>query len=370
MERMFKWRFILPAVFLFFCFVQNSFAAEDSSGRLVSPELLEHANLKILWENELPIKKTESLERLLILGKCIYAISNRNYMVSLNRENKDMIFGRVVTPAGLPVTGLKLYSGELLTTVGSKIILINPESGTEHKTKDVGFGIVCPAAHNRDYFYLSGVDNRLHILRMEDMVQFFEVSAENESMITSIVADESSVIFATAGGNVISIAPDKPMKFWQFDAAGSIAGPIVRDGMSLFFASEDTNVYRLDMFGMPEKAQLIWKYQTDGVLDKAPRVTYRVVYQYIRGKGVTAIDRVNGKFLWSVPGGLELLAEANNKAYVITKYKTLVVMDNLIAKKLYSVNFAGVSRYTTNVEDSKIYVADRRGRIACLQPIK
>ncbi len=349
---------------------ENNFAAEDSSQRLVSPKLLEHANLKILWENKLPIKKAESLKQLLILGNRVYAISDRNYTVSLNRENGNMIFGRIVTPDGLPVAGLKLYDDGLISIAGTKLIEIDPESGAQLKAVDVGFSIVCPAARNSSYFYLSGIDRRLHILRAEDKVQIFEVAAENESMITSIIADENSVIFATAAGNVISIMPNKPRRLWQFDAAGGIAGPITKDGISLFFASKDTNVYRVDIVGLPLRKQLAWKYQTAGILDKAPRVTRGIVYQHVPGKGVTAIDKGDGTPLWSVPGGVDLLAEAKDKAYVITKNRTLVVMDNVSAKRLYSVNFAQVSRYAANITDSKIYIADEQGRIACLQPVE
>ncbi len=391
MERMLKSRFVLLASLLVLCVVQsygllaeNSFAAQGGSPaasrraskprrdgqRLVSPKLLEHANLEILWENKLPIKEAESLEQLLIFGNRIYAISDRNYTVSLNRENGKMIFGRVVAPDGLPIEGLKLYGDELISIVGTKLIEIDPNSGAQRKAVDVGFSIACPAARNSSYFYLSGVDRRLHILRAEDKVQIFEVSADNDSMITSIIADESSVTFATAAGNVISIMPDRPRRLWQFDAAGGIAGPIVKDGISLFFASKDTNVYRVDIVGLPLRKQLAWKYQTAGILEKAPRVTRGVVYQCVPGKGVTAIDKGGGTLLWSVQGGVDLLAEAKDKAYVITKNRTLVVMDNLSAKRLYSVNLAEVSRYTANITDSKIYIADERGRIACLQPVE
>jgi hypothetical protein len=376
MTRMLKCRFVLLSGLLVLCIVQNSFAgfpqggvpAQGGSQWLVSPKLLEHANLKMLWENKLPIKNTERLEQLFILGNRLYAISNQNYTASLNRENGNMIFGRIVAPDGLPVEGLKLYDDVLISIAGTKVIEIDPQSGDQRKSADVGFSIACPPARNSSFFYLSGIDKRLHILRAEDKVQIFEVAVENESMITSIIAEETFVIFAAAAGNVVSIMPDKPRRLWQFDAAGGIAGPIIKDGISLFFASKDTNVYRVDIVGLPLKNQLAWKYQTDGVLDKAPRVTQGVVYQYVPGKGVTAIDKGGGTPLWSVPGGADLLAEAKEKAYVITKNRTLVVMDNLTAKKLYSVNFAEVSRYAANIADSKIYIADERGRIACLQP--
>jgi outer membrane protein assembly factor BamB len=342
---------------------------EKPPQRLVSSELLKHAGLKILWEQQLPIKRTESLEQLLILHNRIYVFSDRNYIISLDREDGKWIFGKAFTPGSLPVGGLKLYRDELLSVNGNKLTEIDLETGDERGAREIEYSMICPAARNSSYFYLSGDDRRLHTLRADDMVQVFEVSADNDSKITSIIADEDFVIFGTDGGNVVSIKPDGPTRLWQFNAAGAIAGEIIRDGRSLFFASEDSNVYRIDMAGSPDRKFFVWKYQMPGMLEKSPRVTQQFVYQFIRTKGVTAIDK-GGSFLWHVPGGVDLLVEHNNKAYVITENSKLVVMDNNQAKKLYSVNFTGVTKHAANVMDSKIYIADERGRVTCLQPVE
>jgi hypothetical protein len=98
--------------------------------------------------------------------------------------------------------------------------------------------------------------------------------------------------------------------------------------------------------------------------------TGSVIYQYVWDKGLTAIGKESGKAMWQAAGGVDLLAEAAGKAYVITGKRTLVVMDNKKGTQLYSVNFAGVSRYITNTEDSKIYIANEDGRIACIRPIE
>ena len=369
-------RLVLLVGLLVLCAAARDIAAEDGSRWLVSPELLEHARLELLWQSELPMKKTESLERLFVLGDCVYALSSRNYMVCLNSEKGNVIFSRPFAPLGFPVLGLELYEdeliSELISVIGGRLIEINAEFGTERDATRVEFGIACPAARNSSHFYLSGTDRRMHVLRAEDKVQAFEVAAENDSMITSIVADEDFVVFGTDAGNVISITPDGPKRLWQFDAADSLVGPIVRDGESVFFASKDTNIYRVDIVYRANVStkKLVWKYQTAAVLDKAPRVTGGVVYQYVRYKGLEAIDRKSGKFMWLVPEGVDLLAESGGKAYVIAKKGKLVVMDNKKAKRLYSVNFARVSRYVANVADSRIYIADKAGRIACIKPIE
>jgi outer membrane protein assembly factor BamB len=371
MLKMVRFRIVLLFSISALWFTQNSLAAQISSKPLISQELLKHARLKMLWDNELPIEKNENLDRLLLFDNRLYALSDRNFMMSLNQKNGKIIFGKNIEPAGLPIMGLRLYENELIyVSSNSNLVQLNAQSGAVLNTTDIGFSLSCPVARNSSYFYLAGTDNRLHVIHADNKVQAFEVAAENESMITSVFADEISVIFATAEGNIICIAPDKPQRTWQFDASKAIAGEIVVEGMSLYFASRDTNVYRVDMVGMPEKKRLIWKHQTAAVLEDTPIVTQGIVYQHVEGKGLAAINKNTGAALWQVPGGLDLLTEAGNKAYVITETRTLVVMDNIKAKKLYTVNFTGVTKHASNITDDKIYIADNIGRIACLQPVE
>lgn len=370
MLRILKCRILLLVAVLILSTVHSGFAVEKSEQRLVSPELLEPVGLKILWENILPTKTGESLERLLILGDQIYAISDKSYMLCLQRESNKRVFGKTVELGGLKVGELSLYNDKLLSVSGSRLYEIDPNTGIEHSTIDVEYGIVCPAARNSSFIYLAGADKRLHVLRGEDKIQVFKVAAENDSMITTVLADEASVVFGTDRGNIISILPDQPVRSWQFNTPGAIVGSIVKDGMSLYFASEDMNVYRLDLIGPPKGWRLAWKYQANGMLNITPCVAKNIVYQVIYGKGLTAINKNDGTFLWSVPSGTGFLAEGKGKAYVITKDGTLVVMDNKTNKRLYSVNFAGVSRHAANLVDSKIYIADKSGRIACLQPLE
>jgi len=375
MLKMSRCRLVLLVNLLAFCGVLSCVTQENGPKeyvseqyalqRLVSPELLEHAELKIEWENKLPMEETERLERLFILGSRIYALSDHNYMVSLNREKGNMVFNQSFAPVGFTVLGLKLYKDELISIIGNELVEINPDFGTQLRRKRLSFGVTCPAARNGSYFYVAGADRRLRTLRAKDKVKLFEKAAEGT--ITSIVADDNFVVFATDAGSVSAMKPDKRKLLWQFDAGDGIVGPIVRDGESLFVASKDTYVYKLNV---RDGTTPVWKYQTGAVLDRCPRVTQEVVYQYVHYKGLSAIDKESGVLIWQLPEGLDLLAEANGKAYVMTSAGTLVVMDNKRAKRLYSVNFARVSRYAANVADSKIYIADEVGRIACLRPVE
>ena len=369
MSKISQCRPVLLTFLLVFCAAANSPnepAKEGISKLLVSPELLKDSDLKVLWQTELPLVPKETLQHLTIIGGNIYALSTRNYIICMNGQTGAVIFSRPLTQPGLPVVGFDLYKNELITIAGNELLRINAATGAEIGKQRLDFGITCPAARNSSYFYVAATNNRLRALRAEDNVLAFEAVAANVSKITSVIADENYVVFATDTGNIISIKPNTPEKLWQFDAQDGAARPMIKDANSLFVAGKDTNVYKLDIL----TGNLIWKCQTDAILEKGPRVTSETVYQYARGKGVTAIDKNSGQKLWELNDAVDLLAEAKGKSYLITAGGELVAMNGKNAKKLYSVKLGNALKNAANVTNSKIYIADGIGRIACLKPIE
>ena len=332
---------------------------------LVSRQLAEKNRLKILWQYNLPIKNNEKLDRLVALGDRLYALSSRNFLASLNRDTGAVQFSTFLAPSGIPIGEIQLYGDQLTCIIGNELVQINPEFGTKQSGYRFGYEMVSPVARNRSNLYIAGADRRVHALRANDRVQVFEAAAENGSAITAVIADDNSVVFATVDANVVCITAAGPRKLWQFNAAAPIAADLVTDGQSFFLASKDTNIYRINA----ASGDLLWKYQTEAILEESPQVGKTTVYQHIPNTGLTAIDKETGKFLWQVKGGLGLLAESGDKAYVLTGTGVLVVMDNNKAKQVTTVDFGGTLKYAANPADSKLYIADQSGRLACLQPI-
>jgi len=168
-------------------------------------------------------------------------------MVSMGADNGKIMWERYVAEAGFPILGPSQYDNEHISIIGNRLITINPDTGEEVKNIRLDFGVTCPAARNSSHSYIADTANRLRVFRAKDNVKLFEVSAENESKINSIVADEKSVIFGTDAGNVICIKADEPKRLWQFNAYGAVIEPMVRDANSLFFASKDTNLWKVNI---------------------------------------------------------------------------------------------------------------------------
>jgi hypothetical protein len=337
-----------------------------TEGWLVPRDLAESADLKILWQLNLPLNEQESLEKLFVFGNRLCAFSSRNFLSCLNRTDSNVLFSGYIASQEWSLEGMEYFDDELITIVGSSLVEISIESGARTSATPISSGVTCPVVRNNDYFYIAGHDRRLHALMAGNKVLAFEAAAENDSLITSVLAGRNFVIFATDKGNVICIRDDRPFKLWQFDAPAAIVPPIVRDADSLYFACRDTNIYRLSL----SSGDLVWKYQTQAILDSSPQIGAEVIYQHIPDVGLIAVSKQTGKQIWQVDNGVGLLAESGDKAFVITKAGVLVAMDNVKAKQLYTVDIGKPVKFAVNTIDSKIYIADSQGRLACLEPVQ
>ncbi|MHC4212726.1 MAG: outer membrane protein assembly factor BamB family protein [Planctomycetota bacterium] len=332
---------------------------------LIGKELLKNAGLETIWEYILPMNAGDTVSQLYVRDDLIYILSKENFIFCLDRNNSKRMFESSFGPPGFGILGFDLYDDEVISIVGNRLVQVDSISGIEKTAKNIEFGITCPAARNRDNFYIAGSDNRIRILRARDKVQLFQVAAENDSAITSLVAADDMMIFATQQGNVIATLPNKNVKLWQFDASEAIADPIVREGNALYVSSKDTYIYKLDVRN-PHSP--LWKYQTAAMLEHGPVLTKNVLYQNVRNKGLIAIDTQTGKFIWLVRDGLGILAQDEHISYVIKPAGEIVKMDNKLKKQLNSVTFPNVTSFAVNTIDSKIYLAGKAGRIVCLKP--
>ena len=334
--------------------------------QLITPEQLQDSGLRIVWQHKLPIVEAERLKQIFIIDNRIYVLTDFNYIFALDRDNGSPMFNRQFIETGLPMQGLAVQNNMLFFIAGNKLIEADVETGEKISSKELEFGITCPAARNNSFFYIAGTDKRLHALRAEDRVKIFKVAAENESVITSILAEEDFVYFSTDAGNVICITSSGPKRLWEFKAGGAVIGPIVKDGDAIYFASKDTHVYRINSL----TGKFEWKYATGQLLDKGLTVAKNAVYQNIPEKGLVAISKKQGKIIWQLSEGVDLLAELESKAYILTSSSKIAVMDNEKAQRIHIVHVPLVSRHISNLVDSKMYLADESGRISCLEPIK
>jgi len=353
-------------LFIVSLLISVSSAQQQTIAPLVAKQLLQEVGLGQAWQTKLAVKDGESLATLTLLGDKLYALTSTNYLFCLTKDNGNLAFGMQLAPNGFPVLELRRYENNVLAVAGNRLVQIDASLGTITRTEKFDYTVMSPIVRNDLYFYAAGMDHRVHAIGIAANAFLFEAAAANESMPTTILATNDNVVFATDKGNVVCVSATGPTRVWQFDATDKITAPIVQDNNDLYAASWDTKIYKLKA----ASGRQIWDCQLGGMLKQSPQVTRDAVYQYVAGKGVTAIDKENGKPLWTVEDGVGLLAQINGKAFLMTSNCTTAVVDIASHKRLYTINLAQISLHASNTVDGKIYVADHAGRVACIAAAK
>lgn len=337
----------------------------SASGAVISEKLLNQAGLETVWQNAIALNPKEKVQRITVLGDYLYILTDSNYLFCLNRNTGQLNLAVSAATPKLPVFEPAVYKNFAYIVAANNLIVIDLQQGAELYRKNIPFSVSATAAVNASYFYFASMDRRLHATD-PNVHEVFKASADNASGITSVLATDSFVVFATDGGNIICMEAAAPKEIWQRDVVGAITAPLTAVQGWLYVSSRDTNLYKLDA----GSGKMAWKFpfHTGSALATSARAAEDTVYQYAPGKGLYAIDANSGKLLWLLPDGVDLLAQDGNTAYIFDKNNTCIVMDNKQAKKIYTINFAPVTVFATNVNDARIYIMENKN-ISCIQPV-
>jgi outer membrane protein assembly factor BamB len=350
----------------FFVFVFLA-ALPATSNAIIDEKLLKEAGLEPVWQKAIALNPKEKVQRITIEDNYIFILTDSNYIFCLERDTGRLNFYFSVAVLGMPVLEPTVYNNIAYIVAANYLIVVDLVQGMEIPRKEIPFPVSASIAVNASHLYIPALDKRLHVTDLKNIHEIFEVSADNASGITSVLAADNRVFFATDAGNVICMEANEPKRIWQFDTVGAITSPLTATKDWLYVSCRDTNLYQFQL----DDGNQTWPFpfRTGSILTTSARATDSVVYQYAINKGLYAIDAKSGKQLWLLADGIDLLAQDGDKACVFDKNKVCVVMDNKSGKKIYTINFAPVTNFAVNTSDSNIYIMEGKN-ISCIKPVK
>ncbi len=335
------------------------------SNAAIYEKLLNQAGLKTAWQNAISLNLNEKVQKITVLGDYLYILTDNNYLFCLDRHTGNLRFGIPAAAAKLPVFEPADYNNVAYIVAANNLIAVDLQQGAELYRKKIPFSVSAPAAVNSSYFYFPGMDNVLHASDLSSLREIFRVGANDASGVTSVIATNDSVFFATKGGSAVCMAATEPKRIWQFEAVDAIAAPLAKVSNWIYVSSKDTNLYKLDA----GNGKMAWKFHTGSILTESARATDTAVYQYAINKGLYAIDANSGKQLWLLPDGVDLLSQNGDRAYIFDKNNICAVRSNKDAKNIFTINFASVTNYAVNTYDADIYIMENKN-ISCIKPVK
>jgi outer membrane protein assembly factor BamB len=184
---------------------------------------------------------------------------------------------------------------------------------------------------------------------------------------------QSIVYFASEDGLVYAVNENRAAVWGLpggvYRTGGKITADVVADDFGVYIASFDTKLVALHR----STGKLRWQYFAGVPLATTPAVTRDRVYQFVPGKGIICINKLEGEYtrepVWTVSATTQLLGEDDSAAYLRTRDNHVIAID----RKTGQPKFRSESRFdafATNTRDGKIFVATRDGTIQALSAVK
>jgi outer membrane protein assembly factor BamB len=331
----------------------------------ISEQKLYSAGLGKLWENDLAILQDEQLKKIDITGDYIYALTNTNYLFSLNRKDGRIIFSNDLIDKELDVLGFRLYENEVFTVAGNRLLQLGAALGNVKSSILLDYTVSALPDRNEQYFYLGADDGIVRSIRVKDKIRVYEVTGEKSSPIISVFCNSYGVIFANETGSIVCAGSGTLSKRWEFIIPQGLRQKVSLDGDSVYAIAEDAKLYRIAL----DNGELIWKKSIGGANGCSPTVGESNVYQVIEGGQLIAVDKQSGKILWQVTNAIKAVAEIRGKTYLACK-DGLKVVDTQTGELLRELDLDLFTVYGVNMSDELIYIADTEGNICCVKPLK
>jgi outer membrane protein assembly factor BamB len=355
------------------------------------------------WAADLPQIKNDPIVALYLRGDTLYAYARSNQVYGLSASGGKLIFADTIVPPTAPLRSPTLLPDNKVVFPSADTLEVYDRNGRRLRSlplnKPTHSGGVAVG-----YTFYVGLDSptggRIAALDLTPRVPTEEqvkeakrlnVSLEDEinrlstkwevltiSGIQSTPTFYQGVVYvATLDGEVFAIN-EGGAGIWSlpngdhvFRADGPIKADLKADDLGLYVASEDGNLYCVDR----GSGRIRWTYYAGAALDAAPVLTPTMLYQFVPGSGLVAIDRHplgTAKAKWINPDAVEVLSEDEHNLYAVDKDGYLVALDKTDGHRL----FRGVRRDMTVFATSEtlgkspqIYATASDGSLFAVGPV-
>ncbi len=276
------------------------------------------------------------------------------------------VFGdRIVYPA---TSALKVYS---------------TKSGLLVRETDVDFAISAGGTGMGQFYYVAANypnGGRLVAMDLErnDSLPRWEVMTVAPIRSAPVHAD-SITYFASENGTVRAVNEQRA-SIWGLDdtpdggfkCSGPVYADLTVDSGIVYVASMDTKLYALTQ----ASGKIKWQYFASGVpLQDKPDVTGDTVYLKVRGKGLVAINKSEGKDFrearWTNPDAEKFLADDAKHTYVLTRDGFITALDKATGKPQWTSKRKDFVAFgaDTNPKDGQIYAVTKDGQLLCIKAV-
>ena len=332
------------------------------------------------WKNDLALDRGDAVRQIHVRDDTLFVYSDKHLVYAIGRTGGDLkyaaqpqISGAVLRPPTVLGEHVIYPSGstlEVFNQVGRRVRMIELDKPIRSGAIGAGQNIYLGMDHTGG----TGVVASIDITKAYRVVNWELMTF---GAVTPTPAYFDRVIFGGSEDGKIYAVTEERAGIWSlpngsptFDTQGRFVSDIKVDDFGLYASNTDSKLYCLDRIS----GRVKWIYYGGGQpLKTAPIVGPTLVYQYVPGSGIVAIDKQQGQYnraaKWQIKDAVQFLSEDEGHAYLQRKDNRILAIEKQTGKLTFISKRHPLKVFTTNQKDSTIYGASKDGKVWSVRPV-
>lgn len=327
------------------------------------------------WEAPLSLKR-DPIKSLHVRNGLVVVYSQNNYGYFLNAGSGAVLgLDRITSPGYEPFPPIETASFVVIPTTST--VELFDKTGRRVNSFAAPYAIQSGGTSLGDSIFVGvarGSDSRMarYDLTADLLGQRWELYT-TATLRSGPAALNDNVFIGGSDGKVWAVTSSR-VPLWNtpenvFSTAGAITADLAIDEGALYVPSQDKKLYALDR----TNGRIKWSYFAGLPLVEAPVVIGNNVYQLVPGRGLTALDKTDGKFsrepLWVQPQAEQVLAADEKYVYVRSGQSTILALDRATGVPAFQSARQDLIAFASNPQGSTIYAATRDGAVIAIRPV-
>jgi outer membrane protein assembly factor BamB len=179
-----------------------------------------------------------------------------------------------------------------------------------------------------------------------------------------VLVGSDAAAFASDSGNVLIVDARSGRSLGRAGLYSGPAAPLAAAPDAVFVASRDRSLYALERAGAGER----WRLRCDAPLRFAPVYAGGVLYCWLPGRGLSAIDPSNGQVRWSASDVSGAVVTTRGGRLVVWSAPEAVLLDAAKGTVLARVKLEDADRLLSDkATEGNLYAVSASGRVAKYQ---
>lgn len=349
------------------------------------PEPLPAQSFKRDWAANLQLNKDDSIDRVFVREDLVFVYSKKHMAYAVNKAGGVIRFTAFLTDSTVQPHPPVVLKERIVFPTDSTLEVYRRDGQFERsyrtnaslRTDAVGW-----PGGSRLYF---GVDSpgegRLVAVdtapgTYKPVNEKWQLMSTKGKSISSAPAFNAGVVYASfEDGMVYAVNGDNREPIWAtstgqvFQTYGPVTAALRADDFGVYVPSTDSKFYCLDK----TQGRVKWQYFAGSSLRDDPEVTATMVYLPVLGRGIVAIDKLNGPAIreprWICKDAVKLVSEDEKYAYFARADNIVIAIDKQTGEQRFTSKRNDLVAFATNTKDGTIYAGTKGGELIAITPV-